>query len=172
MTHRRRIDHFRLGLDGELEVADNLEELKMDGDIIFHDLQGDGFNIDHVVLSRRGVFVIETKTRRKTPTSTIEYDGVKIKLDGTLIQDELFKQIAAESNWVSHELESGTGKRYPIRPIIVFPGWFVKGSGTALQSEIWVLNPKAMVKIIQSQSNILKEEDVRLAAYFLSRMNR
>jgi len=170
--YKRTVDNLQLGLDGELEVAENLEDLKKEGNIVFHDLLGNGFNVDHVILSRKGVFVIETKTRRKTSTSMIEYDGINIKVDGHVIKEDFIQQAAAEASWISSELESGTGKKYPIRPIIVFPGWFVKGSGTALQSEIWVLNPKAMVKIIQQQSDVLKGEDVRLAAYFLSRLNR
>jgi hypothetical protein len=170
--YKKLLDAFRLGIEGEREVADNLEIMKADGAVIFHDLVGHSFNVDHVVLSRKGVFVIETKTRRKTPTSKVEYDGVRILIDGRMPKEDFFKQASAEATWISNEIDSGTGRRYHVKSIIVFPGWFVEGSGSSLQSEIWVLNPKAMVKIIQHQPDIISDEDVKLVAYFLSRLNR
>jgi hypothetical protein len=63
-----------LGLAGERCVADHLQVLWHQGFRIFHDIPVLGatgpFNIDHVVLGRSGVFVIETKARRKpNPTA-------------------------------------------------------------------------------------------------------
>ena len=42
-----------------------LENLRADGARVFHDLVGEGLNIDHVVVSPHGIFVLETKTWSK-----------------------------------------------------------------------------------------------------------
>lgn len=55
---------IRLGLRGEQAVAEALNEAS--GFRAFHDMPGgDDWNIDHVAVGTRGVFLIETKARRR-----------------------------------------------------------------------------------------------------------
>lgn len=61
----RRIQDMRLGPDGELATAEELNQLMHYGYYVFHDFPGDHFNIDHVVIGPAGVFAVETKTRSK-----------------------------------------------------------------------------------------------------------
>lgn len=51
------------GERGELRIAEILDDLRSSGYRAFHDLVGDGYNIDHVVVGPAGVFAIETKFR-------------------------------------------------------------------------------------------------------------
>jgi hypothetical protein len=80
----KEMRQLRLGRDGERAVAEQLDFLKRQGAIVFHDLVGDGFNIDHVVLSNRGVFVVETKTRTKPikGSPSVSFDGKKLLVNG------------------------------------------------------------------------------------------
>ncbi|MEI6107694.1 MAG: NERD domain-containing protein, partial [Opitutae bacterium] len=58
-----------LGYFGERIVAEHLEPIKSQGWRIFHDIpasvRGEDFNIDHIAVCPAGIFVLETKTRRK-----------------------------------------------------------------------------------------------------------
>src|SRR5581483_2024516 len=54
---------FNRGERGELHVADVLDELRSEGYRPIHDIVGDGFNVDHVLVGPGGVFAIETKYR-------------------------------------------------------------------------------------------------------------
>lgn len=56
---------IKLGRDGEKAVGQYLERLRENGARVFHDIVGDGFNVDHVVVASQGIFVIETKTLSK-----------------------------------------------------------------------------------------------------------
>ncbi|MEE4639716.1 MAG: nuclease-related domain-containing protein, partial [Wenzhouxiangella sp.] len=56
------------GEQGERAVGQFLERLREDGYQVFHDLIGDGFNLDHVIIGPAGVFTIETKTWSKPAT--------------------------------------------------------------------------------------------------------
>ena len=62
---RRRAAQLRLGRDGERSVGQFLEGLREEGARVFHEVPGDRFNLDYVVLSAKGFYVIETKTRTK-----------------------------------------------------------------------------------------------------------
>ena len=61
---RRRATSLRLGRDGERQVGAMLEELRGNGCTVIHAVACDGFNLDHVVISTRGHFCIESNTLR------------------------------------------------------------------------------------------------------------
>ena len=52
--------NYRLGLEAEMAVGQELNQLLRHGYWVFHDLPADKFNIDHVVVGRNGVFAVET----------------------------------------------------------------------------------------------------------------
>lgn len=56
-----RLDTLRAGYDAELAVGQELDQLMRQGAAVFHDFPAEHSNIDHVVISRRGVFAVETK---------------------------------------------------------------------------------------------------------------
>ena len=168
---RKQLKNLRLGRDGEKEVAEILEELRSDGNIVFHDIVGKKFNLDHVVLSPKGIYVIETKTwsKPKGNEAKVHYDGTHLTVDSIGNKDEILVQVDAEITWLKNMLKESTGREFAIKPVVVFPGWYVKSE---YHNKYWILNPKGLPKFIQSQKEILSKEDVKLAAYHLSRYIR
>ncbi len=169
---RKKIKLLKLGRNGERMVAEFLDELREDGMPIFHDIQGDSFNLDHVIISKHGIFVIETKTRSKFSDSKVFYDGKVLLVDGMRPDRDPLVQAAAEARWIREQLQASTGKKFPVRPVVVFPGWYVEPMKEARRSEVWVLNPKAVPEFVRHEPQQISEEDVRLAAYHLACMVR
>jgi hypothetical protein len=135
---------------------------------------GKGFNVDHVVICEKGIFTIETKTYSKSSSSKsiIDFDGETIKVNGKLMERDAVEQAKAQAYWIGEVLKESTGKAFPIKSVVVFPGWFVeraKGKDTA---NLWVLNPKALPSFIGNEPSRVNPEDVKLAAYHLSRYIR
>jgi hypothetical protein len=61
-----RLKSLRLGLEGEVAVGQFLDEYCRErGYKVLHDLQGDGFNVDHVLIGPAGIFA---STPRRTPS--------------------------------------------------------------------------------------------------------
>ena len=59
---KKKLKAYRLGLEGERYIGAVLERFRVREAEVFHDICfDDKFNIDHLVISRRGIFVIETK---------------------------------------------------------------------------------------------------------------
>jgi hypothetical protein len=52
------------GSRAERDVGSDLDRLRESGGLVFHDVELDNGNIDHVVALPRGAYVIETKARR------------------------------------------------------------------------------------------------------------
>lgn len=171
---RPLIRNMKLGRDGEKVVGQFLESLRESGAKVYHDIPGDNFNLDHVVISTTGIYLIETKTYSKPASGepTITFDGERVTLRERGSYDAPVIQVKAGSAWLKEQLKSSTGKIFPIRPVLAFPGWFVQPTVEAKRSDIWVLNPKALPTFISNSNQCISPEDVNLAAYHLSRYIR
>lgn len=168
-----RLKALRLARDGEKAVGQFLERLRDDGYQVFHDLMGNGFNVDHVLIGPTGMFTIETKTfsKRSSRDAKVIFDGERILVDGFEPDRNPVIQAKAQAAWLRELLAESTGRKFPARPVILFPGWFVEqGKGTT--REIWVLEPKALPGFLGHEPAVLTAEDVKLASFHLARFIR
>jgi hypothetical protein len=165
VTVRKRYRALRLGWEGEKAVGQYLELLRSQGCQVFHDVVGDKFNIDHVVVSPRGIFVIETKTYSKPVQgqATAEFDGERLLINGFEPERNAISQVRALGGWLRDLLAESTNRRFPVRCVVVLPGWFVEARNKQ-RGDVWVLNPKALPAFIANEPIVLKEEDVALVA--------
>jgi len=169
---KKKIELLKMARDGERIVGEQLELLREKGYAVFHDIQGDKFNIDHVIISKHGVFVIETKTFSKPVKgdAKVLYNGEKIIVNGWEPDRDPIKQAKANSSWLKDILKKSTGNIYPVRGAVMFPGWYIESK--SLKSEIWVLNPKALPTFIDNEPDCINQNDVNMIAFHLSRYIR
>ena len=81
-------------------------------------------------------------------------------------------QVRAQCAWLSKILLESTGKTYPIRGVVAFPGWFVEPLPKRFPREVWVLEPKALPAFIENEAKKLRSDEVAMVAYHLSRFIR
>jgi hypothetical protein len=55
------------------------------------------------------------------------------------------------------------GKTYPVKGVVVMPGWFVEGIKNWKTSDVWVLNNKALPAFIRNGRFDVSNEDMHLA---------
>ncbi len=70
-----KLTKLRLGHTAEIATANELISLQALGYQVFHDVQADGFNIDHLAVGKNGVFAIETKGRHKRNKDLLQTNG-------------------------------------------------------------------------------------------------
>ena len=171
---RQKVKALKLGRDGEREVGQYLELLVEKGYRVFHDLVGKDFNVDHVVITSHGIYTVETKTRSKPSQkeANVKVSKGKLLIDGHAPDRDYLIQAKAQSKWVKTILRESTGKDFPVKPVIVFPGWFVEPMPKDEDRSVWVLNPKVLPTFIENTPETLERQDVMLAAYHLSRYIR
>jgi Nuclease-related domain len=169
-----KIHAVKLGRDGEKVVGQALEDLRTGGAIVLHDITADGFNVDHVVISNQGIFVIETKTNSKPngKDAKVVFDGEKITVGGWTPSRDPIKQVQANAAWVRDLLKESTGKSFPVKPVVLFPGWFIETVGPHAHDRVWVLNPKGLPAFMAKEKSVLTLEDVKMATCHLSRYIR
>ena len=92
-------------------------------------------------------------------------------MDGVKLDRDPVAQARGQARWLQDLIEQGTGRKFAVRPVILFPGWFVEQKpGTSRAT--WVLEPKALPTFLGNEPQVLYPEDVKLAGFHLSRFIR
>ncbi|MCU0588842.1 MAG: NERD domain-containing protein [Syntrophobacteraceae bacterium] len=172
LLYRRRLKILRQARDGEKAVGQYLETLREKGYRVFHDVIGNGFNIDHVIIGAAGVFTIETKTISKPERGSCEivYDGEKVAVNGFTPDRDPIVQAKAEAGWLREFIQDSAGRAVKVRPVVLYPGWYI--SRQPKGAEVWVLNPRNLPAFLDHERTVLASEDVKLLAFHLSRYVR
>jgi hypothetical protein len=164
---RKHVRALRLGRDGERAVGQALEQLRRQSYRVFHDVLGPSWNIDHVVIGPGGVFTVETKTLSKPlrGRAVIRYEKRSLK-KGPFDLSKCLDQARAQAAYVETWLKDATGQRYAVQPTLVFPGWSVDSCDA--DPDVWVMDPKNLIKRVQSRDAQLSTEQIKAAASALS----
>lgn len=160
-----------LGYMGERFVAEKIAPLEREGFRIFHDIPAEAgdreFNLDHVVVGPTGLWLIETKTRRKRHARP-GFKDREVTFDGSQLiwpwgEDRHgLNQAEAEARWLSEEVKRLTGIEAAARPILALPGWWVNERKVA---NVRVLNPINIPSAIRGRGQrVLGDEQIDLIA--------
>lgn len=127
----RELDQVRLGLDAERAAGQALTRLLRLGAEVFHDVPGDKFNVDHVVVAPQGVFAVETKGYRK-PIRGGGQEDARVVCDGETLRfpdwssAKPLQQAERQARWLGEWLSGATGECTHVTPVLALPGWFVQ----------------------------------------------
>jgi hypothetical protein len=132
----------------------------------FHDMPGTGdWNIDHVAVGTCGVFLIETKARRRRGSREGQQAHVVI-YDGKALEfpfgrdTKSIDQARRNANWLSNYLTKKTGEPVEVFPLVVLPGWFVNISEKG-NFPVWAMNTTALPGHLGRQSEKIDPAQVR-----------
>jgi hypothetical protein len=145
-------DKLRLGLDAELAVGQELDQLMREGAVVFHDLPAEKFNIDHVVIAPQGVFAVETKGYAKpnrdagTADARVVFDGKVLKFPDWS-STKAIEQAARQAKWLADWLSGAVGQRVEAAGVLALPGWYIERKG---RGEVLVFSGKEL------RGNLLK----------------
>lgn len=149
LSQRRRT---RLDYEGELAVGQELNQLMLQGFLVYHDFPADTFNIDHILVGTTGVFAVETKTRGKgagrgssSEEATVTYDGRMLNYADSS-DFETIEQAKQQADWLSNWLEAATEEPLAVRAIVTLPGWVVKRTSA---DGIPVVNPGQFASLFE-----------------------
>ena len=138
---------------------------------IFHDVPCDKFNLDHIVICEKGIYVLETKTL-SVPVKGSEKllykggDNLYYNDSGNVVPGDPVGQVKASVKWLrellikQYELEGKQYPQLPIRGVLVPADRYIENVNIS-EYDIWVLNQKAFAKFISKETNRLKTQTVR-----------
>ncbi|WP_310596561.1 nuclease-related domain-containing protein [Aeromonas aquatica] len=124
----RHLQYLTLGYACELAVGQELEYLVRPKDHpyrVYHDIPFNGFNIDHLIISPNGVFVVETKGRSKPINDGTKQFKVRVENNAlhfpNHVETEPLEQVRRNVTSVRNWLNSATGTDVPVGGILVLP---------------------------------------------------
>lgn len=142
LIKRRRF--IRLGYEGQMAVSQELNQLMLDGNYVYHNFPADKFNIDHIVVGRFGIFTIETNARSKPKTNNHQQDA-PVAYNGKMLnfpdRDDfkIIEQAERQASWLSEWISKAIGEQVAARAVVALPGWVIKRTSA---DGISVVNPK------------------------------
>ena len=161
---------FNRGEIGERHVADVLEELRADGYKPIHDIVGDRFNVDHILVGPGGVFAIETKYRSGEGVITFR-NGETLLVGGFPEEKDCLKQARGSAKAVSQLIAENCARREWVTPIVVFVGdWKIRNDWH--NSDARVFTPDGLLRYIRNQEPRLISGEIELMASHLERSAR
>lgn len=149
---RLRFD-LQNGLEAEIAMGQELDQLMREGAIVYHDFPAEGFNIDHVVLTSGGVYAIETKGRLKPDRgggkkdASVEFNG-KVLLFPDWKDSKTLEQAARQARWLSKWISSAVGEPVPVTPVVALPGWWVERTG---RGEVTVISGREAPSLLHNK---------------------
>ena len=72
------------------------------------------------------------------------------------------------SVFIKELLGKSTGKTTTVKPVALFPGWWVTSVNEGNRGDAWVLNPKAFPKWIEKRPTILADDKVHMISMHLA----
>jgi hypothetical protein len=136
----------RDGLVAEQMTGQLLNRLIGPNCIVAHDLPCDGFNIDHIVITPRAVYAVETKSFRK-PRGSTDDSHYKVSFDGEALQfpdwsdNAAITQARRQAQWLARFLRESVGREIPVIPAVALPGWYIDRTEASRQSDVRVFTP-------------------------------
>jgi hypothetical protein len=161
---------FNRGERGERHVADVLEELRADGYKPIHDIVGDGFNVDHVLVGPAGVFAIETKFRAGHGEITFQ-NGETLVVGGFPEEKDCLKQARGSAKAISQLIAVNCGRVEWVKPIVVFVGdWKIRNQWRDTEARVFTLD--GLLGYIRDQQPRFTRNEIQLIASHLERSGK
>lgn len=166
LRRARRLDHMRVGIDAEMFVGQELDQLMRQGAVVFHDVPAEKFNIDHLVIARSGVFAVETKGRAKpirgqgTKDASVVFDGGALHFPGWS-EVKPIEQAIRQAEWATKWLTRAVGVQVDVAPVLAIPGWWIDRKSNSLR----VYNGKKPEFLLSTSGPALSDEMLRRIAY-------
>ena len=138
----KELEQYRRGYRGEIFVSQILQPLTLMGYRIFHDLEFEGFKIDHVLINDSGVFCLDTETpgQGKKQSRELTYDGQKIHYPWGSDSASL-RAVQRNASTLARLLRERTGETIPVYPVLILPGWKINRTG---KGPVNVVNPREL----------------------------
>lgn len=162
-----KIKILRLGYEGELAIAQELNLLMRSGAYVFHDFPAEGFNIDHVIISSKGVYAVETKCRMKNNMNrgavdaTVVFDKHMLQFPGRS-ETEPLEQAVRQARWLEKWLSGAVGESVKVKPVLALPGWKIDRKG---RSDIVIISGRNAAAVFEKlyHDNLSDEMIKRIA---------
>ena len=167
----KEIKRYRKGLDGERYVGSIIEKFSSRKSFVFHDIicerNNNGknvkTNIDHVIVSTKGIFAIDTKNwclpdREYNQADFVFKNNELIDSTGVL-QTDLMRKVELQGRFMEYKINEWIGVRYPVYRVGIMIGAFVNNIDKDY-SKYWFVNDMYFPILFEKEREKIPLQDV------------
>lgn len=164
------VDRWRRGAEGERRTADLLDTLPSRRWGVWHDLRvpGTSANIDHVVVGRTGVWVVDSKSTRATVRAhrrSVRFGDRLLDTAATRWEAEAAAGVVAGAlGWDPGDLMAG--RRPVVRPLVAVHGRGLRRRGARTDGVRIVAAADAVDRIRRGRRRLSRGDARRIGAVF------
>lgn len=81
-----------------------------------------------------------------------------MRVDGFSPDRDPVVQASAAANDLSQIVQVGTQRKHFVRPVVLYPGWFVEKQPKGVK--VWVLSPRALPSFLRHEPAILQGPEI------------
>jgi hypothetical protein len=142
------------GLQAELYTAQELNRLMALGCTVLHDVPGERFNIDHVVIGPRAVYAVETKSVSKPKDDyKVIYDGEKLHFPG-FSDSKRLEQARRQADWLAKHLRQVLNRPIPVVPALALPGWWIESKSANADVQVFTPTGRGAHFMVDDRSGV------------------
>lgn len=134
--------------EGQIAVAQEINNLMSDGYHVYHDFPTNRFHIDHIVVGPNGVFSVKTKvfpSHGQGIERSLTIDNQRL-IVGNKRDHRTIPLADFQSSWLEKWILTATGEALSVQSILTVPGWRLK---TLRKTSLLVVEPEAIKDAIK-----------------------
>lgn len=143
-------------------ITNRLDLLQNDSTHVYHNITVDGFTIDHLIISTRGMFTVTMKVYNRTHGHKLVFRHGVLFFNGRLY-DSLLRQMDCHAQCIKEHIEMAMGKNYVIRKTSIVVGCFVENldpeSGIP---EYGIFNENGFFAFFKKQPETVPVEEIQM----------
>jgi len=155
----------KLGRDGERAVAEFINVWVSTDSRVLHNVMINGGVADHVMICRKGIFIVETKTRSfpRFGKPVVHINDSRLLVSGLPPDRDPIAQVRQYMAGLTRILSDLDAATKSVTALILFPGWEIVDDRTA-NSSIYILNPRDLDDGLRRRPDVLSVEQVSYLA--------
>src|SRR5450755_3198404 len=112
-----------------------------------------------IMWSFRRMAFMRSRQRRgaNLPSAQVVVDGDTLTVAGQVPARNPIVQVTAAADWLEKLLRESTNKRFLVRGVVVFPGWYMEQKEP--RGNVWVIEPKMLPGLIERAPVMIAPSD-------------
>ena len=150
-----------------------LDQLARAEDGALHGAGGVGFDLDHVLLTRSGVFAISVELLPLPAgcSASALFDGEFLLIDGAIPVRAPIARARVVARWLETLLADRAGWQVPVTPVLVLPGWEIQAPRST-RREACVATPAELLAFVAGLPQAFDRDELPRLRHLLAGLLR
>jgi hypothetical protein len=143
------------------QFSNALDEAVASTGIVYHQVRGIGFEVDHVLVTPAGIFAISFEVIHQGAGNEASalFDGEFLHIEGAYALREPVARSKVVAKCLADLIKEWSGFAYKVRPVLIVPGWTIHRPRPA-GADSWACEPAEFLNHVARQNAVLEPSEL------------